>query len=142
MSDLRQREARERDKPYLAWVARLRCLPCLCLHGTLNRGVEVCHIRMSNAEAGWFNAGLQQKPHDRRTFPACPEHHRHGKDSQHHWGDEAAWWAWIGVDPVALVDALNAAFDAKRDGNAVLATFAARARRTRGAAGSEPQHPS
>lgn len=131
MSELRQREARERDKAYLGWVAQLRCLPCLCLHGRLHRGVEVCHIRMSIAEAGWFNSGLAQKPHDRRTFPACPDMHRLGKDSQHHWGDEAAWWKWVGVDPVAFVDALNAAYDEGRDGNSVLATFAAQARRER-----------
>lgn len=130
------KDPRERDRPYMAWVAKLPCLACMC-HGKYTRGVHVCHIRLSRAEAGWLNPGMQQKPHDRRVWPGCPSHHLYGKDSQHHAGDEARWWEELGVDPVEFVAALNAAYDAGHSGGAVVAAFAARAARKRAGEWSE-----
>lgn len=120
---LRQREPRVRDKEHLARVAKLFCLPCY-MRGVKTWPVQVAHIRMSLPEAGWREFGKSEKPHDWRTFPACPRCHLDGPDAQHR-SNEAAWWRRLDVYPPAFCAALQEAFGKRDPGMAVLRRAAA-----------------
>ena len=127
--ELRQREPRERDDGYKAWIAQLPCIACLVM-GQVKRGVHVAHVRLTDADHGWRGAGMQEKPHDRRCTPLCPGHHQHFPNSQHRYGDERGWWFdLMRVDVFALCANLSDAFDRKADGAAIIARHAAAARR-------------
>jgi hypothetical protein len=54
------------------------------------------HLRFAQSPA------LGRKVSDEFTVPLCRVHHR----EIHRYGDEAAWWNKIGVDPVAAARAL------------------------------------
>lgn len=84
---------------------------------------------------------MQEKPHDARCTPLCVDCHLNGKHAQHR-TNETQWWADLGIYPPDLCAALMDAFKAGRPGAAVLASFAAGARKAKGAAGSEPRRPS
>lgn len=127
--ELRQREPREVEAPYKAWIAKQPCIACMVM-GVVKKGVHVAHVRLTDAEAGWRGAGMQEKPHDRRSVPLCPGHHQHLPDSQHRHGDERSWWCDVQrVDVFALCADLAAAFDKGADGFAIIARHAAAARR-------------
>lgn len=126
---IRAKDPRIREKDYLGWVARLPCLSCMT-QSVYTTQVQVCHIRMSDADAGWTNPGMQQKPHDRRVWPGCVKCHLDGPNAQHK-SNEADWWRKLGVDPVALVRDLNTAYDAQQPGAPVIARHAALGRKNR-----------
>lgn len=134
MSDLRQREARERDPAYMGWIAKLPCVACLATTGQLTRGVHVAHLRASSLEHGKRQTGMQEKPSDAWTTPLCPPHHVGDKTkvafSQHSMG-ELDFWSRVGIDPFLLCLALKGAYENNREGGAVIAEFAAQARRSR-----------
>lgn len=88
-----QRQPREHDKLYLAFVRRQPCMIC-----ATSRGVEAAHVRAGYPEAGWRSTGMQEKPSDRRTLPLCREHHREGPKAQHA-ANERRWWEAHGVYP-------------------------------------------
>jgi hypothetical protein len=52
----------------------------------------VHHIRFAQARA------LDRKVSDEYTVPVCRLHHR----ELHRYGDEASWWAAVGVDPLPI----------------------------------------
>jgi len=112
-----QRQPRERDPGYLAWLRRQPCVIC----GT-RRKVEAAHVRAGYPDAGWAPTGMMQKPDDRRSVPLCSAHHREGPDAQHR-ASERAWWSNHGIDPPDLCRALYAAFEAGDDADAVLRRF-------------------
>lgn len=118
----------------MGWIAGLPCVACLTLGRETalrrRRGVHVAHVRMADAEAGWRETGMAEKPSDRRTVPLCPEHHVNGPEAQHNMG-ERGFWEWLGIDPAALCTALSAAFDLAESGDPVIIRFAAKAAATR-----------
>ena len=75
---------RLRDKEHCNFVARQPCLICG------RSPSEAHHIRFAQPRA------LGRKVSDEYTVPVCRIHHR----ELHHYGDEASWWAGVGVDPV------------------------------------------
>lgn len=129
---MNHRAPRERDPEYCAWVAKLPCVICMW-HGKYNPRVHVAHVRFADAEAGWRNIGMQEKPSDARTLPLCPPHHtgdvRVTRDTQHH-QNERAFYANHGIDAPALCRALNAAYAAGKPGAPIITLAAARGRRT------------
>jgi hypothetical protein len=98
MSDLRQRQPREEDPAYLAYVRTLPCLIC-------RRGPsDPAHLRTGARQYGKPPTGMGEKPSDWWTLPLCRQHH----DDQHR-GNELAWWTRHGFpDPFAVAIALYA----------------------------------
>ena len=77
---------RFRDKEHLRFVAKQPCTVCE------RQPCEPHHIRFAQPRA------LSRKVSDEFTVPLCRVHHR----EIHRRGDEAAWWAEFGVDPMPL----------------------------------------
>jgi hypothetical protein len=75
---------------HLAYVAEQGC----CVPGCRNPA-NVHHLRLPGTDAC---AGRRSS--DRFAVGLCRAHHQ-GQNGLHHCGDEAAWWARIGVDPMA-----------------------------------------
>lgn len=88
-----QREPRQHDKAYLAWLRQQPCAICRD-----NTATEAAHLRVGSIEHGKKPAGLQEKSSDRWAVPLC---HRHHSES-HARGNEREWWASYGIDPFAL----------------------------------------
>ncbi len=97
MSDLRQREPRQRDNKHLDFI---RSLPC-CICGGIN--TEAAHIRTGSLSNGKPHTGMAEKPSDKWTVPLCNEHHR-----QQHSMNEMKFWAMHGIDPFMLAIRLKA----------------------------------
>ena len=74
---------RVRDRDHLRFVAKQPCLICG------RRPSDPHHLRFAQRRA------LGRKVSDEFTVPLCRGHHR----ELHRCGDEAAWWAKIGIDP-------------------------------------------
>jgi hypothetical protein len=85
-----------RNPPHLAAIRRLRCLSC----GRTPCG-EAAHLRMS--APGKPNPGIGRKPEDRWALPLCHWCHM----TQHSMG-ERAYWDQLGIDPIAVAQALFA----------------------------------
>ena len=96
---LRQRQPREEDPAYLAYV---RTLPCtICRRPGPS---DPAHLRTGARQYNKPITGLQRKPDDRWVLPLCRVHH----DDQHR-HNELEWWARQGYpDPFALAIALYA----------------------------------
>jgi hypothetical protein len=119
--EIRQREPRIRDKAFLGFVAKLPCVACAC-RGRLTWPVEVAHIKIGLAAAGWRAFGHSERAHDRRTAPLCTVCHRTGPAAQHAnlGGNEADWWERLGIYPPAFCQALADAFEAGYTGRTVI----------------------
>jgi hypothetical protein len=74
---------RVRDREHVRYVAQQPCLICD------RRPSDAHHLRFAQSRA------LGRKVSDEFTVPLCRGHHR----EVHRYGDEAAWWTKIGVDP-------------------------------------------
>ena len=97
---MNQRQPREHDPDYLAFV---RTLPCvLCPDDT---STEAAHVSFRDLSVGKMGRGMGSKEHDKFALPLCGQHHR----DQHDAGDERAWWKDRGVDPVKLALAIYSA---------------------------------
>ena len=81
---------RIRDRDHVRFVAKQPCLVC----GRLPSDPH--HLRFAQYPA------LGRKVSDEFTVPLCRGHHREA----HRYGDEAAWWQGIGIDPPASARAL------------------------------------
>jgi hypothetical protein len=81
---------RVRDREHLKFVAGHPCLVCG------RRPADHHHLRFAQSRA------LGRKVSDEFTVPLCRGHHR----EVHRCGDEAAWWAKVGVEPLAAANAL------------------------------------
>jgi hypothetical protein len=77
---------RLRDKEHCKYVATQACLIC----GRMPS--EAHHIRFAQPRA------LGRKVSDEYTVPVCRLHH----NELHRYGDEASWWAGVGVDPLPI----------------------------------------
>lgn len=92
---LHQRQPREEDPAYLAYVRTLPCLVCG------RRPCDAAHIRSAAPQYGKRHTGMAEKPDDRWTLPLCRQHH-----AEQHSTNELAWWAAQDIDPFALAAAL------------------------------------
>jgi ERF superfamily len=81
---------RVRDREHVKFVARHPCLICG------RHPADPHHLRFAQSRA------LGRKVSDEFTVPLCRGHHR----EVHRSGDEAAWWAKLGVEPLRAADAL------------------------------------
>ena len=81
---------RARDREHVKFVAGHPCLICG------RRPADPHHLRFAQSRA------LGRKVSDEFTVPLCRGHHR----EVHRSGDEAAWWAKVGVEPLRAADAL------------------------------------
>jgi hypothetical protein len=77
---------RLRDKEHCKYVATQACIICG------RTPSEAHHIRFAQPRA------LGRKVSDEYTVPVCRLHHR----ELHRYGDEASWWAGVGVDPLPI----------------------------------------
>ena len=81
---------RIRDREHVKFVAGRPCLICG------RRPADAHHLRFAQSRA------LGRKASDEFTVPLCRGHHR----EVHRCGQEAAWWAKVGVDPLGVANAL------------------------------------
>jgi hypothetical protein len=81
---------RVRDRDHVRYVVKQPCLICG------RRPSDSHHLRFAQSRA------LGRKASDEFTVPLCRGHHR----EVHRCGDEAAWWAKIGIEPTAAARAL------------------------------------
>jgi hypothetical protein len=95
---LRQREPREVDEAYLAFVRKQPCT--VCRRPGPN---DAAHVRAPALHYGKRQTGKGEKPSDRWTLPLCRTHH----EAQHR-TNELRFWASYGIDPFALCEALYA----------------------------------
>lgn len=116
-----QRQPRERDPGFLAFLRRLPCAAGLMGRPGCSGPVQAAHVRYSAAGKG-RNPGMGSKNHDRHANPLCEAHHLHDQ----HTRSEVAFWADLGVDAYDLSAALYAAYQAGEDGSAVLRRFSPR----------------
>ena len=79
-----------RDREHVKFVAGHPCLICG------RRPADPHHLRFAQSRA------LGRKVSDEFTVPLCRGHHR----EVHRCGDEGAWWAKVGVDPLGVANAL------------------------------------
>jgi hypothetical protein len=77
---------RYRDRAHLKFVASQPCLRCE------RQPAEPHHLRFVQPRA------LGRKVSDEYAVPLCRTHHR----EVHRQGDEAAWWASAGIDPLTV----------------------------------------
>lgn len=128
MRDLRQREPRQVDSDYKAWIAKLPCVACATLGAGLRFVVQVAHCRMADAEAGWRGAGMAEKPHDRRCTPLCHLHHQNGprETTQHKMNERDFWEELLAINVFVLCAELSIAFDHGQDGLPIIMRHAGR----------------
>jgi hypothetical protein len=81
---------RLRDKEHCRFVSTQPCVVCG------RAPSEAHHIRFAQPRA------LGRKVSDEYTVPVCRLHHR----DLHSYGDEASWWAGVGIDPLPIALAL------------------------------------
>jgi hypothetical protein len=77
---------RLRDKDHCKFVRTEPCVVCG------RAPTEAHHIRFAQPRA------LGRKVSDEYTVPVCRLHHR----DLHSYGDEASWWAGVGIDPLPI----------------------------------------
>jgi len=77
---------RLRDKEHCKFVATQPCVVCG------RTPTEAHHIRFAQPRA------LGRKVSDEYAVPVCRLHHR----DLHDYGDEASWWAGVGIDPLPI----------------------------------------
>jgi hypothetical protein len=80
---------RVRDRDHVRYVVMQPCLICG------RRPSDSHHLRFAQSRA------LGRKASDEFVVPLCRGHHREA----HRCGDEAAWWAKIGIEPTAAARA-------------------------------------
>jgi hypothetical protein len=81
---------RVRDRAHVKFVAGRPCLIC----GRFP--ADAHHLRFAQSRA------LGRKVSDEFTVPLCRGHHR----EIHRHGDEAAWWAKVGIEPLDVATSL------------------------------------
>lgn len=96
MADLvKQREPRQRDPGYLAWLRVRPCVTC----GSPR--CDAAHIRSGSLEHNKPPTGMGEKPSDRWSVNLCRSCHnlQHGQN-------ELEWWKSRGIDPFELAISL------------------------------------
>ena len=108
MMQLRQRQPRETDAKFLAFIRTLPCCAC-----GIRYEVQAAHIRMGSVKHGKRQTGMGERPDDKWTLPICAHDHLNGPQSIHRAGEEK-FWQRIGIDPFALAIRLYADFKGER----------------------------
>ena len=85
---------RVRASAHLDWVRTLPCAAPRCRHHGRS---EAHHLTCSPDPKA-----MASKAGDRWAVPLCPPHH----GQLHAAGDERAWWAGLGVDPIEIAERL------------------------------------
>lgn len=114
-----QRQPRERDPGYLAFLRRLPCIASVVGIPGCEGPTQAAHLRFSDVAQGRRNPGMAAKPSDRFANPLCATHHLRDQHAR----EERAFWNSLGIDPGDLSAALYAAYLAGEDGTAVLRRF-------------------
>lgn len=109
-----QRQPRERDNGFLAYLRRQPCRIGLVAPGACHGPVEACHVRYGDAARGKVNPGLQRKPDDKWATSCCAHHHR----EQHAAGNERAWWESYGLNGLDEAEKQFADYQGARTGRA------------------------
>ena len=104
MMQLRQRQPRETDAKFLAFI---RTLPC-CACGR-SPPAQAAHIRMGSLRYNKRGVGIGERPSDFWSLPVCVGCHMDDNNSIHRAG-EGTFWRRIGIDPFALAIKLYADF--------------------------------
>ncbi|WP_292038645.1 MULTISPECIES: hypothetical protein [unclassified Brevundimonas] len=128
-----QRDPRQQDKAYLAWLHEgTDCIACLiegrpAFGGGGAEVIEAAHQKLAIASKGWREGGLGPRVHDRRCVPPCAWHHRLAPNSCDT-GGQRKFWDRLGLrDGIADFCAdLNAAFDQGQPAMPVIRKWAAR----------------
>ena len=105
-----QRQPRVKDNGHLAFIRRLPCIACHALAPN-----DAAHVRFGDAARGKINAGMQRKPDDRWTLPSCRVDHE-----RQHGMNERAYYEGLGIDALALCEALYAASGDLEKGRALV----------------------
>ncbi|QIO34348.1 DUF968 domain-containing protein [Bradyrhizobium sp. 1(2017)] len=94
-----QRDPRQRDERYLAYI---RTLPC-CICGD-NTSTEAAHLRVGliSASTPKRATGMGEKSSDKWALPLCSRHHR-----EQHRMNELEFWASYGINPFELAISLR-----------------------------------
>jgi len=98
MTELRQREPRQRDERHLDFIRSQPC--CICGDDTT---VEAAHIRTGAPEHSKLPTGMSEKPNDSWALPLCNRHH-----TEQHTMNELAFWKSYGIDPFMLAIKMRA----------------------------------
>jgi hypothetical protein len=98
MTELRQRQPRQKDAKHLDYI---RSLPC-CVCGD-NTSTEAAHIRVASLEHGKNHTGMAEKSSDKWALPLCGECHR-----EQHSMNELKFWASYNINPFTLAIKLRA----------------------------------
>lgn len=86
----------QKDAAHLKWLHELPCLV------TGKRPVEAAHVSYADPTYGKRERGKSEKADDRWAVPLCREEHA----KQHSLGNERAYWASVGIDPLKVAAAL------------------------------------
>lgn len=97
-----QRQPRERDGGFLAYLRRQRCEAWTL--GGCQGSSDAAHIRFNDGPDRQ-NPGGARKNHDRHANPLCRAHH-----DQQHAGSERAFWDRLGKDAYETAAAHYAAY--------------------------------
>lgn len=89
---------RTRDKDHLRYVATQPCLVCSAVPS------DAHHVRFAQPRA------MGRKVGDEFTVPLCRTHHR----ELHNYGNEAAWWHDMGIDPIDIAGDLWGESESRR----------------------------
>lgn len=100
ISALRQRQPRQEDVAFLAFVRRHRCCSCQAPAPS-----QAAHVRMASAAHGKRSTGIGERPDDKWAVPLCADCHLDGARAQHRIG-ERAFWAEVCVDPFRVAEEL------------------------------------
>jgi hypothetical protein len=100
VTELRQRDPRQEEPLFLAFLRRKPC--CVCFAPPRS---QAAHIRMACLLIGKEYTGKAEKPHDRWATPLCADCHR-----EQHGTAERKFWEWTGVDPFKVAATLYAQF--------------------------------
>jgi hypothetical protein len=117
-----QRQPRERNPAFLAWLRRLPCVAGAVIGGC-EGPVQAAHLRYSDASTGRISPGLQSKPSDRFATSLCAHHHLHDQ----HLTAERLFWQRLNIEPGELAAALYEAFNNDQPGEPVIRSFAGKA---------------
>jgi hypothetical protein len=120
-STLSKREKPVRSRAYLEYIRQLPCVAAM-VEGSEVYGCDAAHV--SYPFPGWGARGKGEKVSDQRTVPLSRPAH----DDQHAMS-ERAWWARLGINPVALCAGLAEVFPDVGAGVAVIRYYADQARR-------------
>ncbi len=94
MTALRQRQPRQREPQYLAWL-RLQGCSCGCKSPPPS---DAAHLRAGSIVHDKPITGMGTKPDDRWALPLRHDHHM----AQHRHGSELSWWSAHGIEPFSL----------------------------------------